>query len=84
MWICAGKYAQVCSKIFIIKNKLQLNDGKTECFLLRPNKCTQTFFHTFLSVGHNVISLSTTSKNLGFYLSDDMTINNNNNNNGYF
>ena len=35
---------------------------KYECHVIRPNKCTQTFYWTFLSVGHNVISLSTKRK----------------------
>ena len=56
------------------KNKLLLNDNKTECLLIYPNKCTQTFNCTFLSVGHNVISFSTTAKNIRFYLRDDMRI----------
>ena len=47
---------------------------KTECFLIRPNKCTQDLNFTSLSFGHNVISFSTTSKNLGFYFTDDMRI----------
>ena len=55
----------------MIENKLQLNDEKTECLLIRPNKGTQYINCTYLSVGHNVISLST---NLGFHFTDDMRI----------
>ena len=31
----------------MIENKLQLNDGKTECLLMRPNKCTQNLIYHF-------------------------------------
>ena len=58
----------------MIENKLQLNDEKTECLLIRPNKCTQNSNCTSLSFGHNVISFSTTAKNLGFHFTDDMRI----------
>ena len=59
---------------WMAENKLQLNDDKTECLLRRPNRCAQTFNCTFLSVGHNVISFSTSAKILGLYFGDDMTI----------
>ena len=61
-------------KYWMIENKLQLNDEKTECLLIRPNKCTQHLNCTSLSFGHNVISFSTTAKNLGFHFTDDMRI----------
>ena len=61
-------------KYWMIENKLQLNDEKTECLLIRPNKCTQDLNCTSLSFGHNVISFSTTAKNLGFNFTDDMRI----------
>ena len=61
-------------KYWMIENKLQLNDEKTECLLIRPNKCTQNFNCTSLSFGHNVIPFSTTAKNLGFHFTDDMRI----------
>ena len=61
-------------RYWIIENKLQLNDNKTECLLIRPNKCTQNFNCTFLSFGHNVISFTTTAKNLRFHFTDDMRI----------
>ena len=51
-------------KYWMIENKLQLNDERTECLLIRPNKCTQNFNCTSLSFGRNVISFSTTAKNL--------------------
>ena len=41
---------------------------------MRPNKCTQYLNCTSLSFGHNVISFSTTAKNLGFHFTDDMRI----------
>ena len=47
---------------------------KTQCLLIRPNKCTQNFNCTSLSIGHNVISFSTTARNLGFNLTYDMRI----------
>ena len=53
------------------ENKLLLNDAKTECLLIRPNKCAQNLNCTSLSFGHNVMSFSTTAKNLGFHLTDD-------------
>ena len=53
---------------------LQLNDEKMECLLIRPNICTQTLNCTCLSFGHNIISFSTTAKNLGFHFTDDMRI----------
>ena len=58
----------------MIENKLQLNDEKTECLLIRPNICTQNLNSISLSFGHNVISFSTTAKNLGFNYTDDMII----------
>ena len=61
-------------KYWMIENKLQLNDEKTECLLIRPNKCTQNLNCTSLSFGHNVISFSTTAKNLGFHFTEDMRI----------
>ena len=61
-------------KYWMTENKLQLNDGKTECTLIRPNKCMQNISCTSLSFGHNVISFSTTAKNLRFHLTDDMRI----------
>ena len=61
-------------KYWMIENKLQLNDEKTECLLIRPNKCTRKLNCTSLSFGHNVISFSTTAKNLGFHFTDDMRI----------
>ena len=56
-------------KYWMIENKLHLNDEKTECF-----KNTQNLNCTYLSFGHNVISFSTTAKNLGFHPTDDMRI----------
>ena len=58
----------------MIENRLQLNDEKTECLLIHPNKCTQNLNCTSLSFEHNVISFSTTAKNLGFHFTDDMRI----------
>ena len=58
----------------MIVNKLQLNDEKTECYLILPNKCTQNLNCTSISFGHNVLSFSTTAKNLGFHFADDMRI----------
>ena len=50
-------------------------ESSTECVLIRQNKCTQHINCTSLSLGHNVISFSTTAKNLGFHFTDDMRIN---------
>ena len=61
-------------KYCMIENKLRLNNEKTECLLMHPNKCTQYLNCTSLSVLHNVISFSTTAKNLGFHFTDDMRI----------
>ena len=61
-------------KYWMIENKLQLNDEKMECLLIRPNKCTQNLNCTALSLEHNVMSFSTTAKNLGFHLTDDMRL----------
>ena len=61
-------------KHWMIENKLQLNDEKTECLLIRPNKCTQYLNCTSLSFGHNVMSFSTTTKNLRFHFTDEMRI----------
>ena len=61
-------------KYWMIENKLQLNDEKTQCLLMRPNKRTQALKCTSLSFGHNIISFSTTAKNLGFHFKDDMRI----------
>ena len=59
---------------WMIENKLQLNDEKKECLLIRPNKCTKNLNCTSLSFGHIVISFSTTAKNFGFHFTDDMRI----------
>ena len=56
----------------MIENRLQLNDEKKKCLLIRPNKCAQNLNCTSLSFEHNVISFSTTAKNLGFHFIDDM------------
>ena len=61
-------------KYWMIENKSQLNDAKTECLLICPNKCAQNLICTSLSFGHNVISFSTTAKNLGFHFTDDTRI----------
>ena len=44
-------------KYWMIENKLQLNDEKTECLLIHQSKCTQNLNCTSLSFGHNVIIL---------------------------
>ena len=49
-------------RYWMIENNLQLNDAKTECLLIRQNKCPQNLNRTSLSFGHNVISLSSTAK----------------------
>ena len=61
-------------KYWMIENKLQSNDEKTEGLLMRPNKCTKNLNCTSLSIGHNVISFSTTAKNHRFHFTDDMRI----------
>ena len=45
-----------------------------ECLLIRPNKCKKKLHCTSFSFGHNVISFSTTAKNLWFHFTDDMRI----------
>ena len=70
-------YVEICIsdvKYWMIENKLQLNDDKMECLLIHPNKCTNNLNCTSLSFGHNVISFSTTAKNLGFQFTDYMRI----------
>ena len=67
IWISDVKY-------LMIENKLQLNDEKMECLLIRQNKCTQNLNCTSLSFGHNVISFSTTANNLVFHFTDEMRI----------
>ena len=47
---------------------------KTECLLIRPNKCTPHLNCTSLSFGRNVTSFSTIAYNLRFHLTDDMRI----------
>ena len=74
---CAISSVETCIsdvKYWMIENKLQLNYEKTECLLIRPNKCTQNLNCTSLSFGHNVISFSTTAKKLGFHYADYMRI----------
>ena len=61
-------------KYWMIEIMLHFNDEKTECLLIRPNNCTQNINCTSLSFGHNVISFSTTAKNLGFHFTYDMRI----------
>ena len=57
----------------MIENKLQLNDEKTECLLIRPSKCRQNLNCTS-SFGYNVKSFSTAAKTLRFHFTDDMRI----------
>ena len=55
---------ETCSlyvKKWMIENKLQVNDEKTEILLIRPNKFTQYLNCTSPSFGHNVVSFSTTA-----------------------
>ena len=61
-------------KYWMIENRLQSNNEKTECLLIRPNKCTQNLNCTSLSFRHNVISFSTTAINVGFHFTDEMRI----------
>ena len=61
-------------KYWMIENKLQLNDEKTECLLICPSRCTQKLNCTSLSFGHNVISFTTTTNNLGCHFTDGMRI----------
>ena len=37
-------------KYWMIENKLELKDEKSECLLIRPNKCTQYFNCTFFNL----------------------------------
>ena len=59
-------------KYWMIENKLQLSDVKTECLPIRPNNSTHNLHCTFLSLRHNVMSFSTTAKNLGYKHTDDI------------
>ena len=59
---------------WMIENKLQLDDKKTECLLICPNKCTQYLNSTSLSFGRNAILFATTAKKHRFHLTDDMRI----------
>ena len=61
-------------KNWMIDNKLLLSDEKTECPLIHVSKCTQNLNCVSPSFGHNVMSFSTTAKNLGFHFTDDMII----------
>ena len=51
----------------MIENKLQLNDDKTGCLLICQSNYTQNFKRTSLLFGHNVMSFSAATINLGFY-----------------
>ena len=73
----AISYVETCIsdvKKWMIGKKLKLNDEKTECLLIRPNKYTQNLNCTSLSFGHNVISFTTTAMKLRFQYTDDMRI----------
>ena len=59
---------------WMTEKKLQWNDEKAERLLIRPYKCTQSLICTSLSFRPNVISIPTTVKNIGFHITDDMTI----------
>ena len=61
-------------KYWMIESKLQLNDEKALCFLIHTNKCAQNLNCSSPSFGHNVVSFSTTAKNLGFHKRDEMRI----------
>ena len=57
------------------KHKLKLNDDKTEALLIHSSKSFAV--HTKLSsirVGNSDVSFSTTARNLGFMISDDMSL----------
>ena len=60
-------------KNWMIENKLQLNDEKTECLLIHSNKCIENLNRTFGSFGHNAISFYTTVKYPGFYFTDNIS-----------
>ena len=61
-------------KFWIIVSKLQLSDEKSECLLIRPNKCKKNLNFTYHSFGHNIISFSTTANNHRFHFTDNMRI----------
>ena len=65
---------EMMSNIGRLETSYSQSVKKTECLLICPNKSIQNVNNTYLSFGHNVISFSTTSKNLGFHFTDGMRI----------
>ena len=57
------------------QNKLKLNDDKTEAFLVKSNRTTfPNAQPTSLPVGSADIPFTTCTRNLGFMISDNMSL----------
>ena len=59
-------------KNWMLLNKLKLNDDKTEIMLCNPKKYNIDVKQ--ISIGNETISFSKSAKNLGIYLSDDLSM----------
>lgn len=55
-------------------NKLQLNDSKTECMLIRNSRISTDLFPSSLKVGDTDVELVSTVKNLGVTLDCNLTL----------
>jgi hypothetical protein len=63
-------------KSWMTLNKLKLNDDKTEALLIHNHKTAHPDFPSSIQVGTSDISLSPSARNLGYILSDDLSLNN--------
>ena len=60
---------------WMLENKLKLNNDKTEAFLLRSSsKSFSASKPTTISICGCEISFSSSARNLGFYIKDDMSV----------
>ena len=62
-------------KSWMTQNKLKLNDDKTECLLIKnPNTSLPDPQPTSIRIGSSDIPFASSARNLGYTISDDMTL----------
>ena len=60
---------------WMFKNKLKLNDSKTELFLISSPRCAAGISHLTLNIGGSVVRPSASIKNLGIVFDNSLTMN---------
>ncbi len=61
-------------KSWMVKNKLKLNDGKTELLLLNAHKDRTRDAGTTIKIGDDTIGTTSAAKNLGVLIDSDLTL----------